>query len=768
MTKPAKEEKYVAQTILGVIFPVLAASIELTTGICRDTFFDPLPNIWSCLVFALIPLANAMVLYGLAHPAEKALPRLLLANGISIGVSAYFSLTFVTLLPLSMLGSLIGIGLCGLTPFFALVCACRLRTRLLKMRNKFEVSSPERLGSLGGIAGFLLLLPIGLSALTTDVALNWIENGTVEFKEKGIHWLENYGSTSVLTHLAAGRRIGYYSWKSPNGLFNDWNRRSSVTPELLYRLTGRSFPQLDQPTWRTGRPLWNPFKIYTPAPRRGTEGLSLSESVIDGWADGDGMVGYLEWTMVVRNDGSRNQEAVSTIQLPRGATVSRVTLWVNGEEREAAFAAKAKVTEAYQRVVRRKRDPILVTTDGLDRIEVRCFPVLRGDSMRFRIGISVPLELDSSTQAVLPLPFFVNRTFSLPDKTRHHLWIESRGKLEFPVKSAAISLTREGKNRLEVRIPGSELPDITSAIRVSRQDISTVWNAWDDGGLPVVGTVKKTTARQRPAVVVLDGSWAMRSRWDEILDLLENGPHVRRVFLADKDVREFEFDTPESRTRTLHSLRNYEPNQGRDNVSALRTAWSTASRIADSQIIWIHAPQPYALSTTATLWRPFNRSDAPGLVDAPMMVGPNVVVDELPLLKNVHSVPMIGNDTDSFWNRVARIDTLPFDLEQGTRPENAHQTSRHLTRIWALQHIHQELDEGKEWDDLVPIAERYRIVSPVSGAVVLETNAQYDRAGLQAPKNNLPQTATPAVLLLMVGLVLLVSGGLLTRYRVWV
>ena len=85
----------------------------------------------------------------------------------------------------------------------------------------------------------MLLLPIGLSALTTDVALNWIENGTVEFREKGIHWLENYGRTSVLTHLAAGRRIGYYSWKSPNGLFNDWNRRSSVTPELLYRLTGR-------------------------------------------------------------------------------------------------------------------------------------------------------------------------------------------------------------------------------------------------------------------------------------------------------------------------------------------------------------------------------------------------------------------------------------------------------------------------------------------------------------------------------------------------
>ena len=251
-----------------------------------------------------------------------------------------------------------------------------------------------------------------------------------------------------------------------------------------------------------------------------------------------------------------------------------------------------------------------------------------------------------------------------------------------------------------------------------------------------------------------------------MLDLLENAPHVRRVFLADKDVQEFEFETPESRTRTLQSLRQYEPNRGRDNVTALRPAWSTASRIADSQIIWIHAPQPYALSTIATLWRPFNHSDAPGLVDAPLMVGPNVVVDELPQLKSVHSVPLIGKDSDNFWKRVAQIKTLPFDLVQGSPPAHAYQASRHLTRIWALQHIHQELDEGKEWDDLVPIAEHYRIVSPVSGAVVVETNAQYDRAGLQAPTNNLPQTATPAVLLLMVGLVLLVSGGLLTRYRV--
>ena len=69
-----------------------------------------------------------------------------------------------------------------------------------------------------------------------------------------------------------------------------------------------------------------------------------------------------------------------------------------------------------------------------------------------------------------------------------------------------------------------------------------------------------------------------------------------------------------------------------------------------------------------------------------------------------------------------------------------------------------------DWDDLVPIAERYRVVSLVSGAVVLETNNQYVQAGLGVPEK-LPQTATPALLLLLIGSLFLITG-LLVRYRI--
>ena len=44
--------------------------------------------------------------------------------------------------------------------------------------------------------------------------------------------------------------------------------------------------------------------------------------------------------------------------------MSRLTLWVNGEEREAAFAGRTQAREAYQQVVARRRDPCSLQLPG--------------------------------------------------------------------------------------------------------------------------------------------------------------------------------------------------------------------------------------------------------------------------------------------------------------------------------------------------------------------------------------------------------------------
>src|SRR5262249_44349409 len=122
--------------------------------------------------------------------------------------------------------------------------------------------------------------------------------------------------------------------------------------------------------------------------------LSLAVSRIDGSFDPDAALGYLEWTMVFKNASATQQEARAQLGLPPGGVVSRLTLWVNGEEREAAFAERGKVQVAYDSVVRTRRDPVLVTTNGGDVINVQCFPVQPNGEMKIRLGVTAPMQIE--------------------------------------------------------------------------------------------------------------------------------------------------------------------------------------------------------------------------------------------------------------------------------------------------------------------------------------------------------------------------------------
>ena len=144
------------------------------------------------------------------------------------------------------------------------------------------------------------------------------------------------------------------------------------------------------------------------------EGLSLRGSAYETTLDKTAGVGYGEWTMTFGNTYWSDREARMRIALPHGAVVSRVTLWINGEECEAAFGTKGQVRRAYEAVVRRNRDPLLVNVCGPDQIQVQCFPVPRDGEMKIRLGFTIPMDvaLDGKS-ARLPVPAIVERNFEM-------------------------------------------------------------------------------------------------------------------------------------------------------------------------------------------------------------------------------------------------------------------------------------------------------------------------------------------------------------------
>ena len=92
------------------------------------------------------------------------------------------------------------------------------------------------------------------------------------------------------------------------------------------------------------------------------------------------------------------------------------------------------------------------------------------------------------------------------------------------------------------------------------------------------------------------------------------------------------------------------------------------------------------------------------------------------------------------------------------------QSSKHLARLWAFDEV-RRLIAARRRDEAVQLAAKHQLVTPVSGAVVLETKQQFDRAGLQPvdPKT-VPLVPEPSGLLLLV-LALGAALGLAARRR---
>ena len=108
---------------------------------------------------------------------------------------------------------------------------------------------------------------------------------------------------------------------------------------------------------------------------------------------------YTEKTINVKNEGDDNefnkQEAIYRFQLPEGAVVSSLSLWINHKEEKGILTTKAKADSAYTSIVgHERRDPSVVHWREGNMVAVRVFPVLGKEERQFKIGITAPLSLE--------------------------------------------------------------------------------------------------------------------------------------------------------------------------------------------------------------------------------------------------------------------------------------------------------------------------------------------------------------------------------------
>ena len=112
--------------IFGAICPAVIIGLELISHMCADAFFDPIPTYWHVAAVSLVPASNLLVWYHLQDETRRTTKWFVFANGVAIAIAGFYALLFLPLLPLALVGIIVGLGLPPLAPLASFVCALKL------------------------------------------------------------------------------------------------------------------------------------------------------------------------------------------------------------------------------------------------------------------------------------------------------------------------------------------------------------------------------------------------------------------------------------------------------------------------------------------------------------------------------------------------------------------------------------------------------------------------------------------------------------------
>ncbi len=767
---------------LGVIWPAVVLAVEATTHMCANQYFDPLPRPWHAVLIAIVPCANLAALSARARERHRSL--LLFLNGAALAIACMYAVIFLPLLPLALFALVMaGLGALPLGPFAA-VAGTLLARRVFLSENaapRRSAFAPSLIGAACALAA-----PVALNApqVVSTLGLSFATSHDAGRRQFGIDLLRAFGGEQGLLR---------HCYERPRGIEDpvtalvaaSGHTSSAQAREVYYLVTGRPFDSVTPPD--DYRSLWLESPRFTADEALGSDdvegrrtGLSLASSRIDATVDADAAHAYFEWQLRFENEQPFAAEARACVSLPPGGVVSRLTLWIDGEEREAAFGSRGATRAAYSEVVARQLDPVLVTTDGVDRVFVQCFPVPSDGDMQVRLGITTPLALPDLDSALLAFPRFVERNFEVG--AEHAVWIDARSDtlaipdgLEVEELENGGSLARGSLSEAALSDPATHL-----AFARSRAASESFAHALDGEGFvrQWVRTGERTKVGR--VCLVIDGSAGLAPHAGAIaaaLDALPAGTLVEALVAGDSVERILsppQAAGPVALRRLSVELESRSFAGGCNNAEALLDALlSTIGLDANAVVLWLFGSQPHVFDSTTALRQALERAPrGPELWALCAAPGPNTVLEEIEDLPRVRVLPRLGplrTDLERAFASLGGTETVELVRERvaatDALPADARPTSKHLARLWAADEVIELVRTGDTGSrtKALELAVAHQLVTAVSGAVVLETAEQYRRAGLSpVDPGSVPSVPEPATWALLA-----VAAALLAAYS-WV
>lgn len=742
---------------LGSILPGLGLLGYGIYSLTSSTRPNILEEVGKLSLLMIVPLFNFIV-WSAVRKGYLVRPRLIgLMNGLALGLSACWTLIWLKTVLFSNEEVTCKFGwvlLLCLSPFLLFAATCLS----VDLWQKTE-SNIRRIATTFGLVGCLLSLlfvfaPMARLAYIQTLLLD-ARQGPTDARACAIPLVRSIatdkdlrpdkypvGGFALAELLIPGRGLSVHN---------------PLDQDLYFRITGKPFFDVKKNSLTAGDTDGTSGYSDNPLIGLKTAGLSLTKSQITGTIDTHSLSSSVDWTLTFHNSTADGLEARGEIEVPPQGVVSRVTLWINGEPREGAFAPTSQVEEAYRSVVSRQRDPLLVTMSAPNRILVQCFPVPPNRDMRVRIGFKVPLKTNDGNICTLELPKLLDSNFAQSKRTRISLKSDAKPNASIPgveARQSGHAYTLSGIVKTDGRA------DRSTSVKLQRvshaTELATV--DWFSHGKRFIVQKLHEVTRPSPTrlFVVVDPSASLRDRASEIKEALAVIPARLKpqVYFVHEDLTGS--DNPPETMKSLEAAqRAIVPDAfvgGQDNALVLREALETAAEEPNSAVLWIHGPQPLVLhseaSTALDLVYPVSLYDLqlePGSEstfaalkkqDVSNLIGREIVAQKVARNRSGQGSHAGNSDVSP----VDSVKALMSGWETGEkslvvqrsasaiRPQMPilmdQAISAQLTCLWANEEVgrlHAQ-DRQKQARDL---SAQYRLISSVTGAVVLENERDY-------------------------------------------
>lgn len=731
----------IAVMLFGVGLPAAVISAGLVTcfdRVVRLFLKHPAESLVEIVLALLIPFGNYIVWSALSRNEIRNSIRRGVINGLSLGSALIIALIPTVAL---VLGSpvtetargqiLSGLYMsCAVIAWLAFTTSFYLADRLRRTRQTSGSQARSIVFSAIGVA----LAVLGFSASEAQsFAVRYAEQLAISESrddiKKGLEILRSLKPERDIKMQCADQKCAGIA-----GMFFLIN--PAIERQLYFAVSGKPFRDQESTDFAS-LPDDYLSRHVVGAP---IKGLGLLRSGITGTVSPETLTSTLHWEMVLKNRTYFPQEARAEFMLPPNAVVSGLTLWINGEPHNAAFGRPQNVRGAYRWVTGARRDPALITDLGRGRTLLQCAPVPPQGEMKVRVTMTSPLKLDVPSEAVLTLPRFIDTNFSL--KGDHSVGVRSPLALKLKRDGVRSERTVNGDSLLTGWLDESAISGTGVSVRVARPVTMGPIAVRDPRtGRYLIETIHQVASSvPKNLVIALDGSQSMKEHLSEIEKALKGIPRSINTSVLIATHSDEKAIKPLPLKEGLEFMRKYDFSGGRDNLLTVVKAAEAAGECEDGAVLWIHGPQP-AYNHEMYIMTPFSRTPRffelaldNGLTNAGEFfknhkeIGPFV-----PVTRN----GKVSEDLDrliSKW-RLGGKEYVTRFVETNQKPASRFGNSREaveLANLHAFNLVNRYINE-RNVQAAEKIAVSSRLVTLVSGAVVLERHSDYSRWGLNDP-----------------------------------